>query len=50
MWRRPSATTPGLASGTMWLGTSIPAFANEQPSRSGSPRSKTVTECPLRAQ
>jgi hypothetical protein len=41
---------PGLARGTTWLGTTMPAFANEQPSsRSAAPRSTTTTQWPYSA-
>ena len=41
---------PGAASGTMWLGTIMPALPNEHPSRSTAvPRSTTVTDMPRRA-
>ena len=35
---------PGTASGTKWLGTTMPALPKEQPLRAGEFRSMTVTE------
>ena len=41
---RPFLTTPGAASGTIWLGTIIPEFPHEQDDfLSGPPPSKMVT-------
>jgi hypothetical protein len=44
------ATAPGAASGTMWLGTSMPALPNEHPSRVAPLRSTTVTRQPRSTQ
>jgi hypothetical protein len=41
---------PGAASGTKWLGTTMPVFSKEQPSRRSAFRSTMVTRQPRRAQ